>query len=286
MENPDKKSRWSLGHVAAAAAFSLAAASSQAAIVEFTDFSDVSDLSLNADAIQANTGDGDVLRLTRATTGQSGSAFSQTTVNAAAFSTYFSFRISDKGGALFDCNTTNGADGLVFVAQSVSASVGGAGGGIGYAGIGTSLGVEWDTWCNGALNDPDSNHLGININGSVNHGAGSPNTAGIGPDFDNGGIWHGWVDYDGTTVEVRTNQSGIRSVAPDLTRTLDLVSILGQSDAYIGFTSGTGADYGNHDILSWEYRDEFDPVQSVPAPAALLFLGFGLLGLSRVRKHT
>ena len=277
------------GRLAATAALSFAALSSQAAIVEYTDFSDVSDLVLNGDAATAVTGDGSVLRLTPATFSQSGSAFSQTTVNAANFSTYFSFRISSPGGSLFDCNSINGADGLVFVAQSVSSSAGGAGGGIGYAGIGNSLGVEWDTSCNAANNDPSSNHIGVNINGNVNRGAGSPHTANIGDDtvredgFDNGEIWHAWVDYDGTTVEVRTNQTGIRSLLPDLTRVLDLPTILGQDDAYIGFTSGTGADYGNHDILAWEYRDEFDPVQSVPAPVTGLVFGLALLGLSRVR---
>ena len=70
---------------------------------------------------------------------------------------------------------------------------------------------------------------------------------------------------------------------PDLTCVLDLPTILGQDDAYIGFTSGTGADYGNHDILAWEYRDEFDPVQSVPAHVTGLVFGLALLGLSRVR---
>ena len=84
------------------------------------------------------------------------------------------------------------------------------------------------------------NHIGVNINGNVNRGAGSPHTANIGDDtvredgFDNGEIWHAWVDYDGTTVEVRTNQTGIRSLLPDLTRVLDLPTILGQDDAYIG----------------------------------------------------
>ena len=238
------------GRLAATAALSFAALTSQAAIVEYTDFSDVSDLVLNGDAATAVTGDGSVLRLTPATFSQSGSAFSQTTVNAANFSTYFSFRISSPGGSLFDCNSINGADGLVFVAQSVSSSARVAGGGIGYAGIGNSLGVEWDTSCNAANNDPSSNHIGVNINGNVNRGAGSPHTANIGDDtvredgFDNGEIWHAWVDYDGTTVEVRTNQTGIRSLLPDLTRVLDLPTILGQDDAYIGFTSGTGADYG------------------------------------------
>jgi hypothetical protein len=39
----------------------------------------------------------------------------------------------------------------------------------------------------------------------------------------------------------------------------------------VGFTSGTGSDYGNHDIISWEYRSEFRPI---PEPSSLALAGF------------
>lgn len=230
--------------------------------VSFPDFSDTSALTLNGSATPTTTADGSVLRLTAATGNQSGSAFGTVAINAATFSTFFVFRITDPGGATFDCNTTTGADGLVFVVQNVSASIGGSGQGIGYAGIGNSIGVEWDTWCNAANNDPDSNHIGIDLDGSVDHGTGAPFTSGVTPDFDDGNLWYAWVDYDGTTLEVRTNQTGVRPALPDLTRDLDLPSILGSTTAFVGFTSGTGAAWGNHDVLSWEYRDEFNPVET------------------------
>ncbi len=255
---------------------------SQATTINFDDFSDTSLLTINGSASQVNTADGDVLRLTGATFSQSGSAFSSATINAATFSTYFTFRITDPGGSVFDCNSDSGADGLVFVAQSVSSSIGGSGQGIGYAGIGSSVGVEFDTWCNTGNNDPDSNHIGIDINGSVNHGSGSANTVGVLPRFDNEEVWHAWIDYDGTNLEVRANLTGIRSEFSLLSRALNLSSILGQDDAYIGFTSGTGADYGNHDILSWQYKDSFQPIDnnnSVPEPSILVLLGLGLSGL-------
>jgi len=106
------------------------------------------------------------------------------------------------------------------------------------------------------------------------------------------GVWYAWIDYDGTDLEVRANQTGLRPVLSMLTRefsgangTQTLSQILGQGNAYIGFTSGTGADWGNHDILSWEYRDSFNPVNGVPAPlsAALLGLGLGLFAVRRRR---
>jgi Legume lectin domain/PEP-CTERM motif len=256
----------------------LASGAANATVVTFSDFSDVSNMTLNGNATTTTTGDGEVLRLTSANFNQSGSAFSSTTVRAADFSTFFTFRISSPGGSIFDCNSESGADGLVFVAQSVGSSIGGAGQGIGYEGVGQSVGVEFDTWCNAANNDPSSNHVGIDIDGNVNHGVGSLNTINVAPNFDDGNIWYAWIDYDGATMEVRANQSGLRPVDALLMRNLDLVNILGQDDAFIGFTSGTGADYGDHDILSWEYRDTFDPI-NVPAPATLALLGLAILGL-------
>lgn len=260
---------------------------SQATTMSFSNFSDTSLLDLNGTATTTTTSDGTVLRLTSATTNQSGSAFSYATVNAATFSTFFTFRITNFGGTLFDCNTRTGADGLVFVAQSVSSSVGGAGAGIGYSGIPNSVGVEFDTWCNAANNDPSSNHIGIDTNGNVNHGSGALYTTNVATNFDDGNIWYAWVDYDGTNLEVRANQTGVRSATALLSRTLDLTTILGQANAYIGFTSGTGADWGNHDVIAWEYRDSFNPIDNrIPEPATITLLGAALAGLGfrRYRK--
>lgn len=263
--------------------------SGNAAVTTFSDFSDTSLLDLNGNATTTTTSDGTVLRLTSATANQSGSAFSLTTVNAATFSTFFKFRITNPGGTIFDCNQKSGADGLVFAAQAVSSSVGGLGQGIGYDGIAKSVGVEFDTWCNQANNDPSSNHIGIDLNGSVNHGTGSPNTVNVATDFDDGNVWFAWIDYNGTTMDVRANQTGVRSATPLLSRDFDLTALMGQPNAYIGFTSGTGADWGNHDILSWEYRDSFNPIQgpgdgTVPEPGSLALLGLGFLGLAAIRR--
>lgn len=223
----------------------------------FNDFSSVAGLTLNNTATSAYTTGGFVLRLTPASDFNTGSAFSTNKIRATNFSTFFMFRITNSGGMIADCNTETGADGLVFVIQNAGLSIvdTGPADGIGYAGINWSVGVEFDTWCNFYNNDPDSNHLGININGSVNHGIGSPNTLNVSPNFDDGNIWFAWIDYDGSVLEVRVNQTGIRPLTAMLTHVLDISEILGDTHAYVGFTSATGAAWGNHDIIRWEYRD-------------------------------
>jgi hypothetical protein len=217
------------------------------------DFSDVSQLSLNGDTKTLSTSDGVVLQLTSASRLQSGSVFSTLKVSTAQFSSYFTFKITEPGGVL------SGGDGFVFVIQPVSSKAGSEGGGIGYAGIPTSIGVEFDTWDNqkekDTRNDPDDNHIGININGQFNG-----ETAPVSPLFENGQVWHAWIDYDGNELAVRTNPTGKRPAEALLTRKLNISEILGGTPkAFIGFTSATGGAYANHDILSWAYRDEFSP---------------------------
>ena len=224
-------------------------------VVVFDGFDDASSLLLNGSAVTTSTSDGVVLRLTPASVNEQGSAFAAAPVDTSAFSTHFIFRMSDPGGGVSSCDAMTGADGLVFVVQRGRSGVSGMGVGIGYGGLPNSVGVEWDTWCNMVNDDPDSNHLGIDVNGEVEHGTGAPFTASVVPAFTDGNLWHGWVDYDGTTLEVRTNQSGERPVVPDLTREVDVPAIVGSSAGFVGFTAGTGGAWAAHDIVHWEYRD-------------------------------
>jgi len=199
-----------------------------------------------------------IFQLTSATKGQAGSVFSRQKLKSDRFSTYFQFRILEKGGATFDCNETNGADGIVFAVQTVASNVGSLGQGIGFSGIDRSIGVEFDTWCNRSNKDPDSNHLAFVYNGSVIHEDAS-DVISVEPDFDNGNIWHVWIDYDGTFLEVRIAEDAERPLLPGLSKELNLQDYLEGENAYVGFTSATGAAWGQHEILTWNYYEDYRP---------------------------
>lgn len=223
--------------------------------IAYPDFADLSAWTLNGVTgligNPADSGGRPALRLTD-NLSQSGTAFLSDTVSLAgeaSFSAVFAFRISNATG-IGDADGP-GADGLAFVLQTVSDTAGGSGGGIGYQGIAPSVGIELDTFNNGAWDLNDGNHVGIDLNGDVASIALAP----VSPRFNDGAVRHVWVDYDGPTqlLEVRVSRDPLRPPAPLLQEVVDVVSVLGGTEAYLGFTSGTGAGGGWHDVLSFHF---------------------------------
>lgn len=251
--------------------------------ISYPTFSSSAGLQLNGNAAVTSG----VLRLTPAAFNQAGSAFSTSAIplaSNASFSTFFQFRITNSGG-IIDTDGT-GADGIVFVVQTVANNVGGLGGGIGYLGIPKSVGIEYDTWNNGTgYGDPDGNHVNVDFSGSFSSAS---DAVSIATRMNDGGVWSSWIDYNGATglLEVRlAENSDTRPGAALISQTVDLATVLGSTNAFVGFTSGTGAAYGDHDILSWEFRNSFDPISGpgippVPEPATYGACGAALLGLA------
>ena len=68
------------------------------------------------------------------------------------------------------CKDADGADGIVFMLQPLSTSIGTTGEGMGFEGIVPSVGISLDTWQNFNRNDPAYDHINIQVNGIVTHG--------------------------------------------------------------------------------------------------------------------
>lgn len=235
--------------------------------INFPNFCNTSAFTLNGVTASLNPNPQCVLRLIDGT-GQSGSAFVTNTFSLASdasFSTFFTFQIPNPVGAS-DVDGV-GADGIVFAVQAVGNTAGGGGGGIGFQGINNSVGVELDTWNNGGGDANSGNHIGIDVNGNVNSVALTP----IPGRFNDGNVWFVWVDYNGVTdlLEARVSTTSSRPAAASVFSTVDLPAILGTTNAFVGFTSGSGAAGGTHEIVSWNLIGTFAPIGGTPTPTPI-----------------
>ncbi len=190
------------------------------------------------------------LRLTPATNSQTGGAWldSKQAVEH-GFETVFQFQISQLSG--------QGADGFAFVIQNNAfPALGPAGDDLGYGSIANSLAIEFDTFQNPETLDLDANHIGIHSRGTEpNSAEESASLALVTPSIDmSDGAIH--------TVVIRYADGMLRVFLDDLNNqpTLEIPVELGalltldNGTAWVGFTSSTGGDFENHDILMWSFR--------------------------------
>ncbi|MDB5223299.1 MAG: hypothetical protein JWN83_1966 [Chitinophagaceae bacterium] len=166
----------------------------------------------------------------------SGSVWNNNKINLAQSFT-FTFNV------FLGCTDAGGADGIVFVLQPISTSIGSTGGGLGYEGITPSIGVTLDTWQNTNNNDPVYDHLAIQINGDLNHTSAN-NLAGavtISASADNveDCNWHILkISWDATSKKYEIYFDGVLR----LSLTKDFVTDVFNGDPMVfwGFTGSTG----------------------------------------------
>ena len=147
---------------------------------------------------------------------------------------------------------SNGADGMVFVMQTVGTNLlGDPGGGLGYEGINPSLGVELDTWQNIDMGDPFEDHISIISDGNVNHSA-STNVFGPVPastsnsNIEDGAFHKFRLDWfpDINKLDVYFDCDLRISVEVDVIN--DIFD--GVTQVYWGFTASTGGSNNNQSV--------------------------------------
>jgi hypothetical protein len=210
--------------------------------LNFPDFSSTDKLDLNG---QAEATDEDLIRLTDSGSGQEGTVFTENRVlkPAKSFKTDFRFELHS--------GSADPADGIAFlIHREPSGSVGGGGGGMGYANIDPSVAIEFDIYLN-PLADPDGNHVGVTLNGEHD-----VQEASAVPGFDlYGDTRRAWVNYSARTkrTKVYVSATDTKPDAPIINFRKNLNSVL-EGSSRVGFTAATGGDYVTADLLGWKLR--------------------------------
>ena len=226
------------------------------------DFSSASNLLLQGSAAFVTNR----LRLTPAAGGQSGGAWldSKQFVEY-GFETVFQFQITQP--------SAQGADGIVFVIQSnPSPLLGGGGYILGYGSIPYSIAIEFDTYQNSEAADPDANHISVHSQGA------SPNSAHESASLGRTSPSVNMSDGKIHTVVIRYAAGMLRvflddMLTPALKIPIDVGTLLAldNDSVWAGFTSSTGAEFENHDILMWSFRPNRPPsVQLAPITGLLV----------------
>jgi hypothetical protein len=196
-----------------------------------------------------------VARLTDGGGGEAGSVFTTSRVNVSSFNTTFTFRMHD--------GTSPMADGMAFVIQASGPNaLGGTGGGLGYGsdhpggpqGIPNSVAIKFDLF-NNAGEGGDS--TGIFFNGdspTVPSAAGEKtiDLSGTGINFQSQDVFQVTLSYNGTTLTETIKDTNTNATFTT-TYTVNIPSVIGSSQAYVGFTGGTGGLTTVADVKTWTY---------------------------------
>jgi gliding motility-associated-like protein len=157
----------------------------------------------------------------------------------------------------FGVNDANGADGMVFVMQTVGPELLGAGGGgMGYDGISPSLGVEMDTWQNSDWGDPVQDHIAIISDGIANHSQptnlfGPVSASSTGNNIEDGQYHKFKLNWfpESNTLEIYFDCELRISFEVDIIN--DIFS--GVTEVYWGFTGSTGGSTNNQTVCLDEF---------------------------------
>lgn len=193
-----------------------------------------------------------------------------------SFSTFFVFSLEnrtiqpgswvDRNFTGFDREQATGADGVAFIVASSKNQVGNVGADLGYGGIGNSVCIEFDTYCNTDHSDPNYNdnpdgafnHIAMHVNGDMSQHYPNNSVIAMGADyFDNEKPFYVWIDYDGTTLEVYINKTSVRPGSPVLTRAIDLRDYTSSDQVFVGFSAAHDQGTQQHVLSQWNFDNKY-----------------------------
>lgn len=137
------------------------------------------------------------------------------------------------------CKDLNGADGIVFILQPNSTSIGAYGEGLGFQGITPSVGIPLDTYEN--ADDPSYDHISIQLNGDVLHknDLAGPVPASATSDNIEDCQWHVFrIVWDPVTDSLSAYFDGIWRVGAKINLVKDVFN--NDPMVYWGFSGATG----------------------------------------------
>ncbi|MEO6253544.1 MAG: PKD domain-containing protein [Ferruginibacter sp.] len=178
-------------------------------------------------------------RLTDAVNTQTGSVWNNIKID---LTQSFDFNFDVKLGN----NDSPGADGIAFVLQPISTSVGTTGSGLGYEGIFPAVGVTLDTYQNSSPdNDPSYDHIAFQLNGDLNHATANniagPVTVINGNNNIEDGNWHSLrIVWNAVTKTLTAYVDGSFRLSAVKDFVTDIFS--GNPMVFWGFTGSTGGE--------------------------------------------
>jgi len=176
--------------------------------------------------------------LTSATAGQTGCVWDQ-----------FPRDISDGIDLAFTMNFGNnnstGADGMTLVISTIPDQCAGTGSSIGTLNFVEAFIIEFDTWRNPEIGDPNCDHVAIFLNQDQDYPLFGPECSGSFPlftDFEDGEFHDITFTYDNLTGDIVVTFDGETLIDENF----DIEGFLGGTEYYLGFTGSTGGSVNEH----------------------------------------
>ncbi len=192
------------------------------------------------------------LQITNGALNEAGSAWYYQPVNVQAFTTEFSFQLSNPAG-----------NGITFTIQgNGTTALGQSGSGLGYEGIANSVAIKFDF---NTVVGSGTDSTGLYENGAI------PTVPAI--DLSTSGI--NLLSDDTMDVKLAYNGTVLSMTITDLVTgaayttswTVNIPSIVGGNTAYVGFTGGSGTSSSSQKMLTWTYSTGSTALPLTTSPA-------------------